>query len=413
MRGRLRLRPLGLIWIAFAVSALLSRELYGDRRHPTEGSIGRATAADVSGDRPCADAGARDRRIPAKVGDWALVWGPWETGGWADVLVSPNRDANRIAQALLGDRVKVLDQRGDWMKVIERARSWRGWIQAAYLTYGSSRVRRTFETKPTAALAASPYLAIDDCGNLAPYGAQLPVAGGSNTRFELQLPDGRKLEVERSQVVLTAQPKSISFGLAHVEGLVRRPSFQTGGNSPAAVDGVGLVYLVLRASGYDGVPREPSALWGRATPVSSREMEPGDVLLLDTFGNQPPSPAILVSDRILLEASPASGVNFLPFDELARSRLREVRRFGGTSVHADWATLGLELRAAPAHERNLLFLFIVLTSQNAALVALFLMICHRGIGSGCSGEVTLVAGRLRSETPVVGVAADSGRLQRP
>jgi cell wall-associated NlpC family hydrolase len=380
MKSRPRPRPLGLIWIAFTVSALLSRELCGGSRDPAEGPIGGAAATAAGRDRPCADAGVRDRRIPAKVGDWALVWGRWEAGGWADVLESPNRDANRIAQALLGDRVEVLGQRGDWMEVIELERSWRGWIQAAHLTYGSRRVRRTFATKPTVALATSPYLPIDGCGSLAPYGAQLPVADGSKTRLEVQLPDGRRLDVKRSQVALTDQPKSISFALANVNGLLRRP-FQTGGNSPAAVDGVGLVYLILRASGHDGVPREPAALWGRATPVSSGAMEPGDILLLDTFGSQPPSPAILVTDRILLEASPASGVNFLPLDELTRSRLREVRRFSGTSSHAGWSRLGLAMRAAPSHERDLLLLFIVLTSQNAALAALLLVACHRGIGN--------------------------------
>jgi hypothetical protein len=412
MKSRPRPGPQGLIWIAFTVTALLSRELYGGWRHPAKGPIGRATAMAVGRDRPCADAEGRDRRIRAKVGDWALVWGPWEAGGWADVLESPNRDANRIAQALLGDRVEVLGQFGDWMEVSELERSWRGWIQAEHLTYGSSRVRRTFATKPTVALATSPYLAIDGCGSRAPYGAQLPVADGSKTRFEVQLPDGRRLDVERSQVALTDQPESISFALEHVEGLLRRP-FQTGGNSPAAVDGVGLVYLLLRASGYGGVPREPAALWERATPVSNGAMEPGDVLLLDTFGGQPPSPAILVTDRILLEASPASGVNFLPLDESTRSRLREVRRFSGSSSDGGGARPALTLRAAPAHEWDLLLLFIVLISQNAALIALLLVACHREIGNGCSGEVTLVADCLRSETPVVGAAIDSGRLHQP
>jgi len=367
-----------LIWIAFAFSTLLSRELYGNWRDPVGGPISEATATAVGRNRPCADAAVRDPRIPAKVGDWALVWGPWEAGGWTDILDSPDRDADRTAQALLGDRVKILGRRGDWMEVIELGRSWQGWIQAGHVTYGSSHVRRTFATMPTVALATSPYLAIDDCGSLAPYGAQLPVADGSKTRrLEVQLPDGRRLRLKRSQVALTDQPKSISFALAHVKGLLRRP-FQTGGNSPAAIDGVGLVYLVLRAGGHDGVPREPAALWEWATPVSSRAMKPGDVLLLDTFGGQPPSPAILVTDRILLEASPASGVNFLPLDEFTRSRLREVLRFSGTSSHMDWARPGLVVRAVSAHEGDLLPLFIVLTSQNVALVALLLVSCHRG-----------------------------------
>ncbi|HXU33478.1 MAG TPA: NlpC/P60 family protein [Thermoanaerobaculia bacterium] len=380
MKSCLRSRSLGLIWIAFAVSALLSSELYGDRRDSADAPIEGSAATAAGRDRPCANAEVRDRRIPAKVGDWALVWGPWEAGGWADVLESPDRDANRRAQALLGERVAVLGQRGAWMEVSELGHSWRGWIQAAQLTYGSSRVRRTFATKPTVALATSPYLDIDGCGSRAPFGAQLPVADGSKTHLEVQLPDGRRLDVERSQVALTDQPKSISFALANVDGLLRRP-FQTGGNSPTAVDGVGLVYLLLRASGHDGVPREPAALWGRATLVSSGVMEPGDILLLDTFDSQPPSPAILVTDRILLEASPASGVNFLPFDELARSRLREVRRFGGTSSHAGWSLPSLALRAYPANKKDLLLLFILLTSQNAALVALLLAACNRGISN--------------------------------
>lgn len=377
MRSRLDPRPLGLI--CFAVSMLFSHEIYGDRRNLAEPRFDGSPTKAERRDRPCANAGVRDRRIPVKVGDWALVWGPWDEGGWADVLESPNQDANRKAQALLGDRVEVLGQRGDWMEVTESARSWRGWVQAAHLTYGSSSVRRMFETRPTVALASSPYLRIDECGSLAPYGAQLPILDDSKKRLEVQLPDGRGLRVRRFQVALTSQPKPISFAITNVNGLLRRP-FQTGGNSPAAMDGVGLIYLILRASGYGGVPREPSALWARATPVSNWAMEPGDFLLIDTFSDQPPSPAILVSDRILLEASPASGVNFLPLDESTRSRLREVRRFSGKSPQSTWRRLGPALRVTPSRVKDL-FLLIVLTSQNAALAALLLVACRRGIGN--------------------------------
>src|SRR4029079_18322254 len=114
----------------------------------------------------------------------------------------------------------------------------------------------------------------------------------------------------------------------------------------------------------------------RATPVSRQAMRPGDLLLLDTFGGLPPKPAILVSDGVLIEASPASGVNFLPLDESTRSRLREVRRFSG-SPHAEGARSARGPRAAPA-QSDLLVLFIVLTSQNAALVVLLLAATDSG-----------------------------------
>lgn len=371
MKTRRRARVLWVIWMAFTVPAIFAREPYRTRRDPVVDPVGGATATAAGSNRPCADAEVRDPRIPAQVGDWALVWGPWEAGGWADVLDAPDRDAYRVAQALLGDRVEVISHQGDWMEVIERGRAWRGWIQAAHLTYGSSHVRRAFATMPTVALATSPYLAIDACGSLAPYGAHLPLADRSRTRLEVQLPDGRRLGVKRSNVALTSRPRSIAFALRHVKGLLRRP-FQTGGNSPAAIDGVGLIYLILRASGSDDVPREPDALWERATPVSRRAMRPGDVLLLDTFGGQPPSPAILVTDRVLLEASPASGVNYLPLDELTRSRLREVLRFGQTSPQVDWKRANLAPRTATARETDLLFLLIILASQNAALIAFLL-----------------------------------------
>lgn len=360
---------LWLVGLAFAAPGLCAQGASSDDRTA-------ANPVNGASETPrCGNAALRDSRIPPKVKDWALVWGSWEMGGWTDVLSKPDPDAHRIAQALLGDRVEVFRQRGNWVQTRELGGAWQGWVRAAHLTYGSDSVRRSVETMPTVALAASPYVDVDGCGNRAPFGSRLPLATESATRRKLQLPDGRKLSVNRSDVVLPWRPKPLELTLPRVNALLRRP-FQAGGNSPEAIDGAGLVFLVLRASGYD-VPREPNSLWALAMPVRRRAMQPGDVLFFEAFGGQPLRPAILVTESVLLEASPASGVNFIPLEQLARRRLQGVRRFATPSPF-----FGRELfrapdaasRSAPANAVGLLPILVVLVSQQAVLIALLFVL---------------------------------------
>lgn len=361
---------LWLVGLAVAVPTANARDTPGIQREPAV-AFADGTAATAGRRNPhCADANTRDRRLPAKVGEWALVWGDWEAGGWTDVLIEPKQNAPRVAQALLGDRVEILRQRGGWMETKELGQAWQGWIQAAHLTYGSDRVRRAFRTMPIIALASSAYSTIDGCGNLAPFGPQLPLVEDSGTHLQVQLPDGRKFDVRRSEVAPTWQPKSLEVTLMRVNALLRRP-FQIGGNSPAAVDGAGLVFLILRASGYLHVPRAPAALWEMSTLVGSGEMKPGDILLLDSPGGQP-SPAILVTDSVLLESSPASGVNFLPLDQLSRHRLLEVRRFSEPfKLMESVAPLvpSSALPAVSADDVEVLAFLIIIMSQQIVLLA--------------------------------------------
>jgi hypothetical protein len=270
-----------------------------------------------------ASLGGRDARIAPQQGEWALVWGPWESGGWTDILTEPSRTAGRIGQALLGDRVDVIQIRGAWAEVREWKGAWKGWVENVHLTFGTRRVRRAVENLPSVVIVKAPYLTIDGTGSRAPFGARLPFVEGGKAR--LQLPDGRLLKVNPSDVAPTLEPRPLTFGLSRAKGLLRLP-FQSGGNSPEGIDGAGLIFLMLRVCGRN-VPRTPSLLWEEAAAVRPENKEPGDVLFFESFGEQEPVSAILVTQEALLEASPASGVNYLPLEQMSQRRLLEVRRF--------------------------------------------------------------------------------------
>jgi hypothetical protein len=318
--------------------------------------------------------GDRDARIKPTVGDWALVWGPWESGGWTDILREPNSNATRLGQALMGDRVEVTQLRGEWAKVKEWGGAWEGWVKSADLTHGSNRVRKVEESMPIIVITKAPYLEIDGTGSRAPFGARLPISKIAGPHLELRLPDGRLLTVNTSDVAPAFEPKPLKFALSRAKGLLRLP-FQSGGNSAEGIDGAGLAYLLLRACGHE-VPRFPASLWEQATTVRREAMKPGDVVFFESFGGKEPFPAILVSQEALLEASPASGVNYLPIDQMSQRQLLEVRRFtvrlSRKGRGPRLTELPLTSTGMPFQNLDFLLLLAVAVSHQAVLLAFFL-----------------------------------------
>ena len=342
--------------------------------------------------------GSRDARIAPQEGDWALVWGPWESGGWTDILAEPSRTASRVGQALLGDRVEVIQIRGAWAQVREWKGAWEGWVESVQLTFGSRRARRSVENLPSVVITKAPYLTIDGTGSRAPFGARLPFVKGGRVR--LRLPDGRLLEVNPSDVAPASEPRPFMFGLSRVKGLLRLP-FQAGGNSPEGIDGAGLIYLILRVCGRN-VPRTPSLLWKEAETIRLENKEPGDVLFFESFGEQEPVPALLVTQEALLEASPASGVNYLPLEQMSQRRLLEVRRFAlPHGEEGDGRLTEFSVDSTGTIFKDLDFtLFVAMAASHQLVLLAFLLVLRStagGTGSGATIDV-VPAGSGKSAT---------------
>lgn len=268
----------------------------------------------------------RDRRVQPVAGEPAIVFGPWEYGGWADVFRSPSGDSERIAQALLGDIVNVDRLEGAWARVADHGKTWSGWVRTAELTRGSLRVARAYSDGPRVFLVRAPGLRSE--GRLfLPFGAELPLAGsGSDGRVRLLLPDGRTAALTKTDKAVSSRPLSLSASLDRTKGLVGY-RYANGGNSRDSVDGPGLVWLVHRVAGIR-VPRTLDGLRSGGRPVVAKSERAGDVLFLRVYDPDRPQPGIVLEPgQTYLQASPGNGVSLGFIDDASAARIVARSRF--------------------------------------------------------------------------------------
>lgn len=278
----------------------------------------------------------RGERVPPTRGKKALVWGPWDGGGWADVYREASEESERVAQGLLGDEVTIEEVRDGWVRGEEASAGlWRGWLRSTHLTGVPPSSVGGWERNDRMVLVRAPAIEVAGATLMLPFGAILPVVGvPANDSVTLLLPDGRRLRVAATDVAPAAARRPLQFAVEHARGLVRKLPYQGGGNSPEAVDATGLVYLLLRVSGVPA-PREPEALRSAGELIAAADRRPGDVLFFEMFGQNPLHPAVLNGDHSVFEASQASGPNYQLLGQLEQRQLVEVRRFLAPGVVLD------------------------------------------------------------------------------
>ena len=267
----------------------------------------------------------RDAPLAPAVGEQALVFGDWEKGGWTDVLVQPEAGAERLSQALLGDRVQVLAQQPGWSRVAIAVQGGiQGWVKTTHLTRGSPRVRQSLTWDKLYLVVRVPGVAVDGA-TFVPFGARLPATTTAGQELRLSLPDGRQVGVPAADVRALEQPLSLAEAIERIKGF-RQVPYQSGANTRMAMDGAGLIYLLFRVTGAI-IPRTLEGLQQAGVAVSSQQRQVGDIVFFSTFHAGQLRPVIILDDQIFIEASPAQGVGLGWFEQMQNHKILEVRRY--------------------------------------------------------------------------------------
>jgi gamma-D-glutamyl-L-lysine dipeptidyl-peptidase len=222
--------------------------------------------------------------------DRPALGNPARVRAWTRSLSTAERRGlvGRIeTQALLGERVQVLQRRGAWTRVAvtdqltpKDRRGYPGWVPSVQLTRSTSFGRLlsgpiAVVAKPTAWLRqGSRRVELS-------YGTRLPLAGPLSPQVVVSLPNGRSGVLPRAAVRTYGSP-----------GQILRPTGATvvasaraflgvrylwGGTAAFGFDCSGLIELVFRANGAI-VPRDADAQALRGKPVARASLRPGDLI---------------------------------------------------------------------------------------------------------------------------------------
>jgi cell wall-associated NlpC family hydrolase/L,D-peptidoglycan transpeptidase YkuD (ErfK/YbiS/YcfS/YnhG family) len=243
--------------------------------------------------------------------DRPALGNPVNMAAWGRVLTTATRlglDGRIETQALFGEPVRVLAQRGAWTEVAvtdqptpKNRLGYPGWIPTKQLTsnptFGGLLSGRIAEvTAPTALLR----------GAVRPlklsFGTRLPVVGTSDSAAAMPAPRGGGVQVvtpagqlgrlPTSAVHVYASPPAIPAptgqGLVATARLFLGVRYLWGGTSMFGFDCSGLVNLIYRVNGIV-IPRDADAQALAGRPVARSGLEPGDLVF---FATDPPSRAI-------------------------------------------------------------------------------------------------------------------------
>jgi len=268
--------------------------------------------------------------------DRPALGNPVNMVAWARVLSTTARlglDGKIETQALYGEPVRILAQRGSWTRVAvvdqptPRNRvGYPGWVPTNQLTSGASfgrllrgatfggllAGRTAVVDVPTAMLrgAAGP-LELS-------FGTRLPILGIFGGEVQVATPTGQTGAVPRSAVDVEraagATPAPTGEELVATARMFLGVRYLWGGTSAFGFDCSGLVNLVYRERGIV-IPRDADAQALAGRPVAKNALEPGDLVF---FATDPPSPTIshvgmYIGDGRMIEApNSASAVHVIP-----------------------------------------------------------------------------------------------------
>jgi gamma-D-glutamyl-L-lysine dipeptidyl-peptidase len=214
--------------------------------------------------------------------DRPSVTNPVEPIAWSKNLASTASrvwlDSHVQTQALYGQTVRVLERRGDWVKVAvvdepdpQDPHGYPGWLPASQLATGFDDRGRY-----VVAVARNAPLLVHGRTLMLSYGTRLPLVRWSGDFAVVRTPDGVG-NLSGAEDPLRYSAASIVAQAERFVGV----RYLWGGLSAWGFDCSGLVWDVYRAHGMT-IPRDADPQFRHGAPVSLDALRPGDLLFYGT-----------------------------------------------------------------------------------------------------------------------------------
>jgi gamma-D-glutamyl-L-lysine dipeptidyl-peptidase len=215
---------------------------------------------------------------PARVREWTRSLSTAERRGLVGRIQT---------QALLGERVQVLERRGAWTRIAvvdqptpKDRRGYPGWVPSVQLARSSSFGRLlsgpvAIVARPTASLRkGSRTVELS-------YGTRLPLAGPLSPQVVVSLPGGGSGQLPRAAVRTYSSPgqipKPTGTAIVNSARAFLGVRYLWGGTAAFGFDCSGLIELVFRAHGVV-IPRDADAQAAKGKPVARAGLRPGDLI---------------------------------------------------------------------------------------------------------------------------------------
>jgi pimeloyl-ACP methyl ester carboxylesterase len=278
---------------------------------------------------------------------WALV-----NRAVIDLRREPRRLSERLSQALLGEALRILEDRGDWAYVRLERDGYLGWVQASSLHGVTGAEAKNYQAACQARVVAEllpasltpARLPGDQTGKL-PFGVGVRLKAEQGEAVCIRLPDDRLWWVGRDGLLPHEQyPLPDAHGRAFALDLIRRflgVPYLWGGRSPYGYDCSGLAGTYWGLLGVV-LPRDADQQFRAGIPVEGVP-QPGDLLYFGEADADQPSVRIdaithvaisLGGDEVLHATGSASGVTLNSLEPTSpiyyawlRENLAGVRRF--------------------------------------------------------------------------------------
>lgn len=248
--------------------------------------------------------------------DAAAAWAEPDMRAWVGAMTHEDRlglQGRLETQALLGERVTLLDERRGWARVVAGAQpshkaegGYPGWTRAEHL--GPLPSGPTPHAPEPEAVVSVPLAAATRRGGGGPvqlsFGSRLEVVQRRPDRSLLRSPAGELLEVATDALVPVEPTGPAVLGAARrFIGL----AYLWGGRSGYGADCSGLAHLAHLAAGIT-VPRDADDQSSAGVAVPAGQASAGDLLFFSRPGEAPHHVALCCDGRKMLH-SPRTGRN--------------------------------------------------------------------------------------------------------